>query len=104
MSTDPCNSTARIVVTIDHSPLAFVYGLFTPTVTVNGRAERRKWGTHTFVVPPGSCEVAISYPWFLSRECGRNSVRFDLVPGEEKKVRYCAGLVRYVPGTITVSR
>ncbi|MFI5349893.1 MAG: hypothetical protein ACHQ2Z_10135 [Elusimicrobiota bacterium] len=91
-----------IEVEIAHSPLAFFYGFFTPTVELNGRKERRSWGTHSFEVTPGDYEVAVSYPWFLSSECGKNSIRVAVGPGEMKKVRYCAGLIRYLPGRIGV--
>jgi hypothetical protein len=91
-----------IEVEAAHSRLAFFYGFFTPTIELNGRKERRPWGTHTFEVAPGDYEVAVSYPWLLSSECGKNSIRLSVGPGEMKKVRYCAGLIRYLPGKIGV--
>jgi hypothetical protein len=98
---DETNS-ARIEVTIGHNPLAFFYRAFTPTVAINGRKERRPWGTHDFNLPPGDYEVAVSYPWIIS-ECGKNSVRFSIAAGETKKVKYCARLIRFWPGSISIS-
>jgi hypothetical protein len=89
-----------IEVEAAHTPLAFFYRFFTPTIELNGRKERRPWGTHTFEVAPGDYVVAVSYPWLLSPECGRNSISVAVGPGEVKKVRYCAGLIRYLPGKI----
>jgi hypothetical protein len=89
-------------VTIAHNPLAFFYEACTPTVTINGKKERKPWGTHLFSLPPGDYEVAVSYPWIIS-ECGRNSVRFSLAAGETKKVRYSARLIRFIPGAISVT-
>jgi hypothetical protein len=94
-------STSRVEVTITHNPLAFFYKAFTPTVSINGKKERKPWGTHAFNLPPGEYEVAVSYPWIIS-ECGKNSVRFSLEPGETKKVKYCARLIRFWPGAIRV--
>ena len=85
-----------------HNPLAFFYAAFTPTVTINGKKERRRWGVHSFNLPAGDCEVSVSYPWIIN-ECGRNSVRFSLAPGETKRVRYCARLIRFIPGAMSVS-
>ena len=102
MSIDPAGSTSCVEVTITHNPLAFFYEAFTPTVTINGTPERRPWGTHLFKLPPGKYEVAVSYPWIL-RECGKNSVRFTLGATETKKVRYCARLIRFIPGAISVT-
>jgi len=92
-----------IEVTVTHSPLAFIYRLFTPTVEINGKKERRAWGVHLFNLPPGDYEIAVSYPWLFSQECGKNAVRFNLEHGQLKKVTYRAGLIRYLPGKITVS-
>ena len=102
MTTEPSSSTACLEAEITHNRLAFFYEAFTPTITINGAKERRPWGTHLFSLPPGDYEVAVSYPWILS-ECGRNSVRFSLASGETKKVRYCARLIRFIPGSIKVT-
>ncbi len=103
MTNPSVSESSRIEVAVTHSPLAFFYRLFTPTITINGTRERRPWGVHSFPLAPGNYEVAVSYPWLFAPECGRNSVRFTLGPGEVKRVRYCAGLIRYLPGKITVS-
>jgi hypothetical protein len=102
MSTDQAPPLSRVEVTIAHNRPAFFYEAFTPTVTINGRKERRPWGTHLFSLPPGDYEVAVSYPWIVS-ECGKNLVRFSLAAGETKRVRYCARLIRFIPGAISVT-
>ena len=100
--TNENSKSSRIEVTASHSPLAFIYRFFTPTIAINGQPYRRPWGTHSFDVSPGDYEVTVSYPWLFSSECGKNSVRFSLTVGETKKVSYCAGLIRYLPGNIKV--
>jgi hypothetical protein len=94
---------SSIEVTVEHSPLAFIYSFFTPTIEINGIKERRPWGVHVFPLQPGDYEVAVSYPWLFSRECGRNSVRVRLEAGKERKVRYIAGLLRYFAGRISAA-
>ena len=89
-------------IAVTHSPLAFIYELFTPTIEINGAKARKRWGVHFVAIAPGDYELAVSYPWLFAAECGRNSVRLSLGPGEVKKVRYRAGLLRYLPGNITV--
>ena len=103
MANSTTANSSRIEVTVTHSPLAFVYRLFKPTITINGRKEQKPWGVHSFDLAPGDYEVAVSYPWIFSPECGKNSIRVSLAPGEAKKVRYRAGLIRYLPGKITVN-
>jgi hypothetical protein len=92
-----------IEVTVTHSPLAFIYHFFTPTIQINDTKARRPWGVHVFPLSPGDYDVAVSYPWLFAQECGKNSVRVSLAAGQMRRVNYRAGLIRYLPGTISVS-
>ena len=92
---------ATLQVTLAHNRLAIFYDAFVPTLTINGKKERRPWGTHVFNLPPGEHEIAASYPWIIS-ECGRRSVRVSLRAGETKRVTYCARFIRFVPGSLRV--
>lgn len=89
---------SQLEIVVSHSPLAFIYQWFTPTVTINESSYRRAWGTHLFQVPAGECQVSVSYPWLFLAECGKNTVHLSLNPGETRRVTYCAGLIRYLPG------
>lgn len=96
-------ASATILVTAGHNPLAYIYMFFQPTITINGVAQKRPWGTHSFDVAPGGYEVSVSYPWLFSAECGKNTVRFEIEPGQTRTVNYQAGLIRYLPGQISVT-
>lgn len=96
------SGSSRIDIAVRHSPLAFFYGLLTPTITINKQCHHRPWGTHSFNMTPGSYEVSVSYPWLFSSECGKNTVSVTLRAGESKKVTYTAGLIRYLPGKMVV--
>ena len=100
MSASP---SGTIELTVTHSKLAFIYRLFTPTVEINGVKERRPWGVHDYALPPGTYDVSVSYPWFLSPECGKNAARVELEIGTVRKIKYTAPLIRYLPGKIVVS-
>ena len=89
-------------VTATHSPLSFIYGLFKPNIEIDGHLERRPWGTHSFQVPAGEHTVEVSYPWMFNDRCGRNAVQVTVRSGETVRIRYVAGLIRFVPGKITV--
>ncbi|HVT79078.1 MAG TPA: hypothetical protein VHM90_00360, partial [Phycisphaerae bacterium] len=65
---------AVIELEISHSPLAFIYSFFTPTVEINGGKQRLPWGNHRFEVSPGVYTVSVSYPWVFAPECGKNTV------------------------------
>jgi hypothetical protein len=90
------------VVVAKYPPLAYLYGLFTPTITINGHRQYRPWGMHYFDVPPGNYEVSVSYPWLFMSECGKSTVRFSLQAGETRTVVYTASYIRYLPGSIGV--
>jgi hypothetical protein len=91
-----------IEVTAAHSALAFIYALFRPNIEIDGKLEKRPWGTHAFEVTAGPHKVEVSYPWLFSPKCGRSSVEVNVAVGEIVRVRYKAPPVRYVPGMITV--
>ena len=97
------SESASIEVTVTHSALAFIYRLFKPTIEINGNKERKPWGVHRFALSPGFYEVSISYPWIFAPECGKNTVWISLEDGELRKIKYRAGLIRYLPGKITTS-
>ena len=101
MTPDQASGQAQVFITVSHSPLAYIYALFTPTIAINGERHRRPWGTHRFSLPAGEYVVEISYPWVFSPECGKNSVRVTLQAGDTRKIVYKAGLIRYLPGKIS---
>jgi hypothetical protein len=85
-----------------HSLLAFIYEFFTPTIQIDGERHRCRWGSHLFDVAPGTHTVSVSYPWLFSPECGKATTQVEVAPGETKTVTYRAGLIRYLPGKMTV--
>ena len=93
---------SRIEVTAAHPAIGYIYALFTPTITIDGIRHRRPWGTHSFDVSAGDHEVSVSYPWLFSSECGKSTVQVAVQLGETKKVVYRVGLIRYLPGKMTV--
>lgn len=103
MTNLPVLELSRIEILVTHSPLAFIYRLFTPTIEINGKKERKPWGAHSFPLASGVYEITVSYPWLFASECGKNSIQVSLAHGEVKKVCYRAGFIRYLPGKITVS-
>ena len=92
-----------VEVSLVHSYWDLAYFLITPTLEIDGTKERKAWGVHRIELPPGDHELSVSYPSLMSREAGKSSVRFRLLPGEVKKVEYRSGPIRYLPGKMTVT-
>ena len=91
-----------IEVTASHSPLAFIYSLFKVNIEIDGDLVKRPWATYLFGVPTGRHTVAVSYRWLFVSQCGRNSVDVEVHPGETVRVHYRAGLIRFLPGKMSV--
>ena len=89
-------------IATSHSPLAFIYALTKTTIEIDDELRRRPWGTHRFEVAPGEHTIAISYPWLFARRCGRSSVTVTVRAGETTHVAYRVGLIRFLPGKITI--
>ena len=70
-------------------------------IEIDGNLSKRDWGSYSFVLPPGTHEVAVSYPWLFMSKCGRRKVAVELGSDEVVRVTYRAHFMRYVPGKIT---
>jgi hypothetical protein len=95
------DGVARIEIVTSHPAFAFFYKTLQPNVRLDDELHGAPWGTSHFDVAPGTHTVAVSYPWLL-REAGRATVTLTLQPGETKRVRYHARMIRFVPGKISV--
>ena len=91
-----------IEITAEYPAIAFFYGLLKPNYEIDGKLEKRPWGTFSFPVAPGVHNVEVSYPWLFIRRAGKASVAVSVAEGQTVRVHYKASVVRYMPGTITV--
>ena len=98
------DSAEGVVQVVARYPkFAFVYSWFKPTIEIDGQKHKRRWGTYEFTLPAGSHVVAVSYPWFLTLECGKSSATVELRPMAKVRVEYVARYIRYIPGKIEVT-
>src|SRR5690242_10583634 len=91
-----------IVITTSYPAAAFFYGLLQPNYEIDGKLEKRPWGTFLFRVQPGTHVVAISYPWFFIRRAGKASVAVEIAEGQKVSIHYKASFIRYMPGSISI--
>ena len=59
----------------------FMMCLVTPSIAVNGLAQQRKWGTHTFSLPAGSYVFEAWYPYLFSSRTSVGGLALTLAPG-----------------------
>ncbi len=93
---------ACIEVVTNHTGFAFIYDFFSTTITIDGVKHKSSWGPHQFHVTPGTHTVSVSYPWILSRECGKATITVAVLPDQTRKIIYHTHAIRYIPGSIKV--
>ena len=69
-------------------PLAFFLFFCTPTIEINGKKSKIKWGKSFMSIPPGNHVVRVFFRYFWMPECGANQVEFSLKDKQQKKVSF----------------
>lgn len=95
---------SRLVIKVMYSAGGYIMEAVTPSISINGRPFPCKWGTHEFDLAPGVYEIAVSYPWVFSKQCGRAAMRISMQPGATKKITYCTNTFTFLPGSISIDR
>jgi hypothetical protein len=93
-----------IEVFATYPSLAVFYSGIGVNIEIDGNLSKHDWGSYSFEVPPGTHEVAVSYPWIFKPKAGRQKVTVELGSGEVVRVTYCARFVRYMRGTMTTEK
>jgi len=94
-------SGGAIALTLRYFPLAFIFGLITPVVTVNGRSVRMGWGSRTVIpVEPGQHQVHVHAPYFLPSRIGPADLVVPVQPGQTVELEYKAPLWSFSPGSL----
>lgn len=91
---------ATVEFELSFFPLMFVLFLVTPSIEINGVAQRRKWGTHTFQLPPGETQFGAYYPYLFSSETSSAAIWVHLAPGGRYKLRYRPAWIVFLPGSL----
>jgi hypothetical protein len=93
-----------IEVNTSFFPLAWILLFCTPRIAIDGREERRPWGTHFFAMRPGRHEVAVWFPYLLMSRCGYNSRTVEIRPGETTRVTFYMWPLVFLSGSMTVAQ
>ncbi|MFL6124640.1 hypothetical protein [Actinophytocola sp.] len=82
----PPPATGRLVVHTSHNPMAFLFGLTGPRVTLNGRPTNVSWGEAPFDLPPGNYQVRVVTRYL--GEFGPAELPVAIYPGQLTTVYY----------------
>jgi len=83
-------------------PLAFLFFFCTPQIDIDGKMQKRRWGTHRFKVPVGRHRVTIWFAYLFMSRCGENSVEVDVGASTVRRVHFNMPPLIFMPGTIRV--
>jgi len=91
---------ASLEVELSFFPLMWILYLVTPSISINGAVERRKWGTHRFTLAPGRYEIEAWYPYLFNSQTSKASIVVDLAAGGAYKVRYRPAWLVFLAGSL----
>lgn len=89
-----------MVLTLKYHPLAFILGLLTPVVTVNGQQVPARWGRNELPMPAGNYLVHVHAPYLIPSRIGNADSVVPVSPGQIVDVEYRAPVWAFSPGTI----
>ncbi len=91
---------ATIAVTMRYAPLAFLLGLFTPVLEIDGRGVPASWGRVTTPVALGEHHVHVHVPYLLPSRLGAADTTVVALPGQTCELEYRAPLLAFLHGAL----
>jgi hypothetical protein len=91
---------ATIAVTMRYAPLAFVLGLFTPVLEIDGRNVPAGWSRVTTPVALGEHHVHVHIPYLMPSRIGAADTTVVALPGRTAELEYRAPLLAFLRGAL----
>lgn len=91
---------ATIAVTMRYAPLAFVLGMFTPVLEIDGKNVPAGWGRVTTPVALGEHHVHVHVPYLLPSRIGAAETTVVALPGRTSELEYRAPLLAFLRGAL----
>ena len=92
--------TTAVAVTTRYSWITFLFALFQPHLTVDGRPVPARWGRTVVPVPPGQHHVQVHVPYLLPPRVGTAHTVVPVYPGQVVEVEYRAPAFAFLDGAI----
>jgi len=89
-----------MVLTLKYHPLAFILGLLTPVVTVNGQRIQARWGRNEIPMPSGQYQLHIHAPYLIPSRIGTADTIVPVAPGQIIDVEYRAPVWVFSAGSL----
>lgn len=91
-----------VAIDIKYFPLAFLYMLFKPQITINGQQTQGRWGRNEIPLPPGQHQLTIHLPYLIPSEIGRASLMVPVQAGQSVELEYRAPMTVFNAGALGV--
>jgi hypothetical protein len=91
---------AQLEVELSFFPLMWILYLVSPWLSINGTAQRQKWGTLHLTLPAGRYQVEAWFPYIFSSQTSKGGIVVDLAPGGSYKLRYRPAWIVMLPGSM----
>lgn len=80
--------------------MMWVLFLVTPSISINGMVERRKWGKHVFNLPAGRYQIEAWYPYLFTSQTSKGAILLDVVPGGHYRLQYRPAWLVFLAGSM----
>lgn len=78
----------NIEITTNFFPLAWTLNFVQPIIEIGNESYKKKWGTHTFSLTPGSHFVKIYFSYNGKPKSGLATITLHVSEGESIKISY----------------
>ncbi len=95
--------SAHVEVDLGFFPLMWILFLVSPWLSIDGVADRRRWGKHQVTLQPGTHVIAAWFPYIFRSQTCLASTTLDAMPGRSYKLRYRPAWLMFLPGKMTVT-
>ena len=96
----PQGPPATVEIELSFFFMMWILFLVTPSIAINGMAQQRKWGTHTFSLPAGSYVFEAWYPYLFSSRTSVGGLALTLAPGGHYRLRYRPAWLVFLSGSM----
>lgn len=101
---DPARGSggAAIAVTMRYAPLAFLLGVYTPVLEIDGQSVPATWGRVVTPVTLGQHHVHVHVPYLVPPRIGTAETTVVAVADRTVELEYRAPLLSFLPGNLGV--
>ncbi|MBB2948729.1 hypothetical protein FB565_008512 [Actinoplanes lutulentus] len=96
------NGGSTIAVTLRYAPLAFLLGMYTPVLEIDGQSVPASWGRVVTAVALGQHHVHVHVPYLMPNRIGTAETTVLAVSGRTVELEYRAPLLSFLRGNLGV--